>query len=85
MYLNPIKTKSDQHLISPYSNTSVSFVKIMIIIGNDRQPKRLWLLKEFSLSLPREIYRNWVENMERILGYKGIPFVKKKKPIQLAI
>ena len=40
------------------------------------------MLKEFSLSLPREIYRNWVENMERILGYKGIPFVKKKKIIK---
>ena len=38
------------------------------------------MLKEFSLSLPREIYRNWVENMERILGYKRIPFVKKKTP-----
>ena len=37
------------------------------------------MLKEFSLSLPREIYRNWLENMERKLGYKGIPFVKKKK------
>ena len=28
-YINPLNTKSDQHLISPYSNTAESFIKIM--------------------------------------------------------
>ena len=28
-YINPLNTKNDQHLISPYSNTAESFIKIM--------------------------------------------------------
>ena len=28
-YINPLNTKSDQHLISPYSNTAESFIKLM--------------------------------------------------------
>ena len=29
MRLNPLNPKSDQHVISPYSNTAESFIKIM--------------------------------------------------------
>ena len=28
-YINPLNTKSDQHLISPYSDTAKSFIEIM--------------------------------------------------------
>ena len=47
--LNP---ESDQHVISPYSHTAESFIKVMImnININDCQLKKLWLLNKFSLS-----------------------------------
>ena len=56
--LDPLNPKSDQHLISPYINTVKSHITIMRIKGNDHQTKKLyWLLDKFSLSVPKEMYR----------------------------
>ena len=38
--LNPLNPKSDQHIISPYSNTGESFIRIMRKQKHDRQLKR---------------------------------------------
>ena len=63
-YINPLNTKSDQHLISPYSNTAESFIKIMrmkeMIANlritqchenrrNDYQQKKLLISKQILL------------------------------------
>ena len=51
---NPLKPKSYQHLISPYSFTSKLFIKIMRIyemIANIRS----WLLNKHLLSVPNEM------------------------------
>ena len=38
--------------------------------GNDRQLRKLWLLNEFSLSVPKEMYGE--ENGEDGYWYKGV-------------
>ena len=55
--LNPLNPESDQHLISPNSNTAESFIEIMSYNRNYCQLKKLWLLKKFSLLVLKEMYR----------------------------
>ena len=49
--------KSDQHLISPYSYTAESFIKIMRIKEMIANLRSFDCKPEFSLSVPKEMYR----------------------------
>ena len=55
LWINLLNPQSDQNLISPNSDTSVSFTKVIRIKGSDRQSKLLWLLIEFSLSVLKKM------------------------------
>ena len=52
---NPLTTKSDQHLISPYNITPESHIKVMRIKEAITSIRLSWLLNKFSLSAPWEI------------------------------
>ena len=55
LWINLLNPQSDQNLISPNSDTSESFTKVIRIKGSDRQSKLLWLLIEFSLSVLKKM------------------------------
>ena len=52
-----LKPKSDYHLISPYNITPVSHIKVMRIKEMITREGTFWLANKFSLSAPREIYK----------------------------
>ena len=52
-FVNPSDPNSDQHVISPYNNTSETFTKIVRI---KEMITNLWLLEEFSLSALKGMY-----------------------------
>ena len=60
---NPLTTKSDQHLISPYNITCESYIKVMRIKEMITNLRWSWLLNKFSLSALKVIYGDSMENM----------------------
>lgn len=63
---------SDSHLISPYSISSLNQTLSSENKGNDPQPMMLWLSNKFSLSRPKEMYREeWGENGHWCSGVKS--------------
>ena len=60
---NPLTTKSDQHLISPYNTTCESHIKVMRIKEVVTNLRWSWLLNKFSLSALKVIYGDSMENM----------------------
>ena len=47
--INPLKPKSDQHLVSPYNNTAELFIQDHENKGNDHQLKELLIVKQILL------------------------------------
>ena len=44
-------------------------------MGNDRQPNKLWLLSQFSLSVPKEIYRKSIKNIDTDASMKRVNYI----------
>ena len=57
IHVNPLTPKSDQDLISPYSVTTESNIKIMRIEEMINNQRNSWFLRKFSFCVPWEIYR----------------------------
>ena len=54
LWINPLNPQSDQNLISPNSDTSESFIKVIRIKGSDRQSKLLSLIVNWILLVSTE-------------------------------
>ena len=50
--INPLKPKSDQHLISPYNIFPELYIKVMRIKKMVTREENFWLANKFSLSAP---------------------------------
>ena len=50
--INPLKPKSDQHLISPYNIFPELYIKVMRIKKMVTREETFWLANKFSLSAP---------------------------------
>ena len=55
--VQPSNPESDLHLISRFSNTTESFIKIMRITKVITNLRSFSSVKEFSMSIPKKMYR----------------------------
>ena len=69
---NPLTTKCDQHLISPYNITCESHIKVMRIKEMVTNLRWSWLLNKFSLSALKVIYGDSMENMHTDVRVKQV-------------
>ena len=72
--LNPLTTKSDWHLVSPYGNTSQSSIKV--VRQKRSESLKVLILEQILLTSPYQYHRKFIGNMGviymLILGFKGL-------------
>ena len=80
-----INPKSNYHLISSYSNTAIykSYSTVMRIKENYCQPKKLWLLDKFSLSVPKGCIERSMEKVDTDIRLLWLVLINPKSDYHL--
>ena len=80
-----INPKSNYHLISSYSNTATykSYSTVVRIKESYCQPKKLWLLDKFSLSVPKGCIERSIEKIDTDIRMLRLGLINPKSDYHL--